>query len=246
MEQFQLRWQKTCKVQSYQVDLHQRMSVPALCNFFQELAWEHAEHLNFGFNHLKSIGKFWVLSRLQMKIYKYPLWGDEILFSTWPRGMDGLLALREFLVLSANGEKLAAATTSWLVLDEEKHRPQRIDPIEFARFSQLTDSVLDISAEKIAKPEQATKVESFKVKFSDIDVNRHVNNVRFMQWAIDAIPFNELMSKRVGEFSINFIAEARLEDSITIWLNCGENSYNVVLVNESKEKEMCRISMIMK
>jgi medium-chain acyl-[acyl-carrier-protein] hydrolase len=247
MEQFQLRWQKTFKIQSYQVDVHRRMNIPSFCNFFQEIAYEHAEHLNFGYHYLKSIGKFWVLSRLLMEVYSYPMWGDEIIITTWPRGMEGMLALRDFSILSAQGEKLAGATTSWLVLDEEKHRPQRIDPVEFSKFLILTDSALNITAPKVAKPEQSTNMETFRVKFSDIDVNQHVNNVRFVQWAIDSIPDHELLTKRVSSCAINFLGEAALGDLLTLWKDEAPNDhYYVTLMNNTKEKELSRIHIALK
>ncbi|HEY4789292.1 MAG TPA: acyl-ACP thioesterase domain-containing protein [Bacteroidales bacterium] len=247
MEQFQSRWQKKFVIRSYHADVNQKATIPALCDYFQEVAWEHAEHLDFGFEHLKTVGKFWVLSRLQMEVYNYPVWGDEITVTTWPRGLDGMFALREFLVISASGSKLAAATTSWLVLDAEKHRPQRISPEDFSKFMILTDSALGITAEKIAKPESPIAEESFKAKFSDIDVNRHVNNVKYIEWAIDSFPNDILMSREIGSFSVNFTGEASLGDAITLWKQTNANNeFQVILTDDTKEKELCRIKAVIK
>jgi acyl-ACP thioesterase len=186
------QWEKLYKVKSYEVDVNARLTTFAVCNYFQEVAWEHAQSMNFGFEFLRSINKFWVLSRLQIKCYTYPRWTDEIKVITWPKGIDGMFALRDYLVLSASGEKHMAATTAWLILDSEKHRPQRINSSEHPLYTcDQTDAYIHAPA-KLISLNHHDHTMYLEVKYSDLDVNKHVNNVKYIQWAFDALS-NELM-----------------------------------------------------
>jgi acyl-ACP thioesterase len=244
MSEVLIKWQKTFKINSYHVDTFQRLTLPSLCLFFQEIAYEHAEHLNFGYNYLKSLKKFWVLSRLHVEVYRYPVWGDEVTVTTWPRGMDGMFALREFLVNLADGTQIAAATSSWLVLDEEKHFPQRIDPDDFVEFSKTKETALNLVAEKLPKVDDAFKVETFKVKYSDVDVNRHVNNGRYVQWAIDSLPLDNLLNRTISSLLVNFMGEASFEDIIALWkTDHSDSGYHVFIHNDSRTKELCRVRL---
>lgn len=242
MSELSVKWQKQFKISSYNVDNFQRLTLPALCLFFQEIAYEHAEHLNFGYNYLQSVKKFWVLSRLHVQVSQYPVWGDEIVITTWPRGMDGMFALREFLINKADGTPLAAATSSWLVLDEERHFPQRIDPADFVEFSKTKESALDMVAEKLPKIEKLTQAESFTVKFSDVDLNHHVNNGRYVQWALDSLPLEVLLNRKVSSFAVNFLGEASFQDKISIWNATDDGTtFHISIVNETRNKELVKV-----
>ena len=244
MSELSAKWQKQFKISSYNVDNFQRLTLPSLCLFFQEIAYEHAEHLNFGYNYLKSVKKFWVLSRLHVTITQYPVWGDEIVITTWPRGMDGMFALREFLICKTDGTPLAAATSSWLVLDEDRHFPQRIDPADFVEFSKTKESALDMVAEKLSKIEELTQAESFTVKYSDVDLNHHVNNGRYVQWALDSLPLEQLLNRKIKTLVVNFLGEASFQDTISLW-NAAEGGsvFHISLVNETRNKELVKVKV---
>ena len=244
MADYQTKWQKSFKISSYHVDLNRQLTIPSLCHYFQEIAYEHAEHLNFGYNYLKSVKKFWILSRLQFEIYQLPVWGDEIVVTTWPRGMDGMFALREFVATQLDGTKLAGATSSWLILDEERHFPQRINPEDFVEFSKTTESALNLIADKLPKVENITKSETFSVKFSDVDVNKHVNNSMYIQWAINSLPIELLISGKISSLLVNFLGEASFGDNISLWKS-GDlgGQFFVSIQNESKGKELCKVQI---
>ena len=52
--------------------------------------------------------------------------------------------------------------------------------------------------------------------FSDIDVNQHVNNVKYVQWALDNLPDGFQEQHVLKELSINFVTQAMLGDAYTV------------------------------
>ena len=52
--------------------------------------------------------------------------------------------------------------------------------------------------------------------FSDLDIIGHVNNVKYLEWCIDAALTSSTQNCEIREFEINFLKEALLGDEIEI------------------------------
>ncbi|MCX6582778.1 MAG: thioesterase [Candidatus Aminicenantes bacterium] len=209
-------WEDEYLVSSYEVDARGSMPLPSLGKFMQETAYNHANHLDFGYDQLKEQGLFWVLSRLLISIDKYPRWGDKIRVRTWPSGVEGLLAYREFKVLDAQGNPIAAASSAWLMLDSEKHRPQRPELLKDRNGLFPTECALDRRPAKILSLTEPKEGMFFPVRYSDLDLYDHVNNAKYMQWILDSYPEELLRRNETTIFEINFLAEAKMGDDVAI------------------------------
>jgi len=243
------RLSKKFNIQSFEVDVNARLTIPSVCNFFQEVAWEHADALTFGYNFLKSINKFWVLSRLHIKIHEYALWTEQIEITTWPKGIEGMFALRDFIITSMKepGKKLISGTSSWLILDMEKHRPQKIESDDHPKYDWKAEDAFIYQAEKLTAFEDLIIADSFKAKYSDTDVNKHVNNVKYIQWAIDNLSDKLYFGTYlIDEIVVNFLSEAAINDEISILTNSGENLSFISIFNKTRNKETCRMKILLR
>jgi medium-chain acyl-[acyl-carrier-protein] hydrolase len=246
MENIVEKLKQSIRVRSYDVDLFGNLTLPSVCNYFQEIAWEHAQKMDIGYELLKSINKFWVLSRLQVKFYQYPKWTNEITLITWPKGIDGMFALRDFLIFSNTGEKLIAATSSWLILDTEKHRPQKIDSDDHPKYIVDESDAYIHLAEKIPVIQNLEKKNPFQVVYTDIDVNKHVNNVKYIEWAINSQSNKLKDGVLIDEMMVNFVGEASLDDTLSVSYKNENQHSDIVICNATKEKDSCRLKFIYK
>jgi acyl-CoA thioesterase FadM len=94
---------------------------------------------------LRAKHKAWILSLLHLTIDRLPRWEEEIVVETWPSGLDGLRATREF-VLSVEGAAAARATSAWLVFDTERRQPARL-PADHLDAHACTEMRLQFRAE---------------------------------------------------------------------------------------------------
>jgi len=237
-------WVDKYLVHSYEVDQKSRLSFISAINYFQESAWRNAESLGLGFNDLAAKNRFWILSRLYVEMYRYPLWGETVQLETWPKGMESLFALRDFRIKSADGnELLGVGATAWLIIDGTTHRLQRIEQV-CENMPCYPQNAVDYKLGKIALPEKMTSQICIAAGYTDVDVNNHVNNVSYINWAVNYLPAeNDLLTIRSAE--INFLSEARLRSPVEI-LYGGENKNNWIcsLRNPDSSKEYCRIRLI--
>ncbi len=199
-------WHETFRVRSYEVGPGDRLFLRHLCNYLQEAAANHASIMGFSIRELDSLQFTWVLLRLQVEIFRYPSWQEEVHIETWPAGVEGRFAYRDFLLSDGQGNLLARATSSWLMIHLESRRPVPI-PEEVIRLHiPERPRALTTPFPRIRPPKEPPQKEQiFPVMFSDIDLNQHVNNTRYLDWALELTPTMRYPSRLYAEFR----AEAR-------------------------------------
>jgi len=236
-------WKETYQIRSYEVDCHHRLSVLSIFHFMQEAASRHAEALGVSIQQLLSENYTWLLSRLKIKIASFPSWKDPIRVSTWPSGAQRLFALRDFELKNNDDQAIAAAVSAWLVLDVQKRRPVRIGPF-IERLRPLEgEHILPDTLDKLPGLESHTHEKKIVVRYRDLDINQHVNNVSFVEWLVESIPIRVLNTSVLAELEINFMAEAFYEDHILAAchpLDSQNTSFHHSLIRQQDGQELAR------
>jgi len=210
-------YSKEFSISSYDLNPSGQARLTTMANFFQELAYHHASQLGFGYKDMKARQTTWVLSRMRIRMESYPEWDDRIVMETWPSGVDRLFALRDFRIRNPEGIVMGMASTAWLILDLETHRLIRPrEALEHFKLIVHPEQVFREPLDKIELPGESKPLQLHKVLFSDLDILGHVNNVKYMEWCIDAVTLNSDQGKDILEFEINFSQEALLGDEIEI------------------------------
>lgn len=207
----------TYRVRSYETGVRNRLSLPSVCNYLQEAAGEHAEKLGFGILELQQRGISWMLARLHLKLARDVPWGADVKVVTWPSGLKGrLVALRDFRLFAADGDPILEGVSEWLTVDLAAQRivkPSedfaRVVPPDIARVALATaDGHGKFAA--LAKVDQAARI---LVRRADHDFNDHVNNVHYVEWALEALPV-PFRSRSVRELDIVFRQAAHAGDEL--------------------------------
>ncbi|MEA3462034.1 MAG: thioesterase [Bacteroidota bacterium] len=204
-------------ISSYDLNPKGQARLTTMANFFQEVAYHHASELGLGYDDMKSRKTTWVLSRMRIHMKRYPVWNEQIKLETWPSGAERLFALRDFRVLDSKGKLIGMASTAWLILDIDTHR--LIRPKEMMeQFKLIVQDVqmFEKPLDKIVLPGEGRLLMKHQVVFSDLDIVGHVNNVRYMEWCIDAATSADNAEEEIRELEINFNHEALFGDRIAI------------------------------
>lgn len=229
-------------IHSYEAGLDTKAKFSGLCHFLQESAWNHAESIGMGFQTLLDDNKLWVLSRLYFELDEYPHWGDTIKVQTWPKGTDGLFALRDFFVLDQSDKIIGKATSAWLVLDTEQRRPQRLDHFYEDRKFLTQRHAVNKSLKKISFSGNNEPAPFHQVRYSDLDVNRHVNNVKYIEWLCDLCSDRLFAGSEIHDLEINFLSECKAGDKILATKNEQPelSQISAMLVRENDKKDICK------
>jgi medium-chain acyl-[acyl-carrier-protein] hydrolase len=217
-------------------------TIRSLATYLQHAAFLHADSLDFGVDSLGKNGHTWVLTRLYIRVDRPPRYGDRVTIETWPTGVDRLFALRDFRLCAADGKTLAVAASSWCIISLEARRIVR-PPESLARFSSNPRAV-DRDLAKIDPIRTPTPIiKNLDVRYRDIDVNRHVNNVSFIEWMCEALPYDLQSDSFCHEIEINFLKEAFLGDTVLSFaapFTDSPLSYHHALRRKDEEEDSAR------
>lgn len=232
------------RVKTYDTYPNGKLSIPSLLDFLQEAAGLHAIKLKFGMHDLNARNETWVLSRMRVEIERWPERGDAIVVETWPKGMDRLFAVRDFLVFDEKGEILARSSSYWLLINKETKRPK---PFETYISENLISkrSAIDDKLGKLPNLKSVDYKDRRKSVYSELDENWHVNNVKYTEWMIDAIPYEILENSDLRSYEINYLSEVKINEPLEISLGWESEDKNVLLGNVKKEEKLsCQVKMV--
>ncbi len=203
-------------VRYYEVDAGGRLALEHLCNYMQQIAGQHAEKLGVGFGRLHEIGLTWVLARWQVSVDgQLPEAGQEVILETWPSSVERLQCRREFILRDAAGELLARGGSWWVVVNTTTFRLERVPALVMDVYAGPSEFALEDLALRLPQVKAGQNAMSAAVRWSDIDVNQHVNNANYLDWVLHSVPGvggKTCLSQGLRRFEINFKSEARLGD----------------------------------
>ena len=219
------RLEKEFTISSYELNPRGEARLTTIANYFQEVAYQHAGRLGLGYGDMKRNNSMWLLSRMRISMNTYPKWDDTIRVETWPSGMDRLFACRDFRVTDSGGGVLGRGTTNWLIADLQNHRPKRpgAELEEFFR-SIVGEAQYPDRLGKIHLPGKMSLLQTHRVLFSDLDIVGHANNVKYIEWCIDAATEARGETAGIADFEINFMHETRSGEEVEIHGGIMENN----------------------
>ena len=237
-------YQEQISIKSYQTNQYGKASIVSLFNILLEAAWAHAQVMDWGYDSLKSNNLFWVLSRIYFHVEKYPAWQDIVNLRTWSAGTDGMYAYREYIAEGKNGEILFRASTAWLILDMQTHKIFMLRDYKSTFPTRSEANACRIP--KRIKPDSHPEKLSFNpVLFSELDINKHFNSVKYVERVLDDFGIDFLNKYEPNELEVNYLKEGQEGDSIAVTrTQILENEYLNCLVRESDGADLCAMSIV--
>jgi len=209
----EILFRKQYPIHTYESDSGGRARLVSLLNYLQDAAGEHAAALGWSVTDLWKRKMTWVLSRYHVSVRRYPAWGERLEVVTWPSGRHGLFALRDFEVSDGGGNTVLVATSSWMIVDIERKQPLKIESILEADFLLEKRSLPDAFASLPVLAAVEREI-PFRVETGHLDLNKHVNNAVYVQWALEAVPEDILTRRRPVDLEVSYRAEAFYGDTV--------------------------------
>jgi len=211
-------YEEVYPVFSFLLDPLKRLSIPATFGILGDAAGRDAGRRGWGYDDLATRNQAWVLIRAKMLIHKQPVWGDKIVLRTWPKLMEGVVAYRDFQVLDARRNVLIAGTTAWTLMDLSSRKPIRLIGKEYDTGDLAKHHAIDSKPLRINWSADLLLKKEVTAEFGHLDMNNHVNNSRYIEWVINALPADILVTRQISEVEVNFISEVKLSDEIQIYV----------------------------
>ena len=205
------------RVDSRDVDLFNQARPSAVLGLMQEAATQAALDLKVdGPRILKKYGCLWMVTRNWVELEAPLRWDDRITVETWHRGGVGASVYRDFEFFR-DGEYVGQATSIWAMVQAEE---RKVFPIKRAEEFAGTDGgerIKSIRLRGARMPETFDGSAPRYLGYSDTDLNGHVNNVHYADYACDALHLERLgRGKYVRAFQIDYVSECRAGETLRI------------------------------
>ena len=164
------------------------LTLPGVLYYFQDCCTFESEQTGLGMEALKVQKRAWVLSAWQVIVKRYPKLGENIKVTTIPYGFRGFIGMRNFILETADGERLAWANSYWSFINTETGLPEKLTAADTDPYDLGEKMEMDYAPRKIALPKERKPQESFAVQKHHLDTNHHVNNCQYIRMAADFLP----------------------------------------------------------
>ncbi|ADU63859.1 MAG: acyl-ACP thioesterase [Pseudodesulfovibrio sp.] len=204
------------RIRSYEPRPDGLAPITAICNQLQDIASGHADALGFGYHDLETGGHFWLLARLHVMMDRLPAYGGAVRVQTWPSGNERLVANRDFLILdpaAAQETVMGRATSSWVTMNASTHRPESPSEVLSTRFIPDRERALTFPAKSITRLKDGEHETGLTARRADLDINGHVNNVRYAELCLEAVPQAWEAAHRCLGLDIQFRSESFAGDA---------------------------------
>lgn len=180
-----------------------------------EVATGHANHLEIGYDTLNPLGVGWVLSRLGVEMVRTPKINEHYNVTTWIESWNRLFSERCFKFTDKDGNLFGWGRTIWATIDFATRKA--------ADLSGLCNDIFTSHGMVCEMPRMRnhgvvapTYSEALTFRYSDIDFNRHVNSVRYIEHILNLWPLSHYDACRLDRFEIAYRHECFAGDEVTL------------------------------
>jgi len=189
----------------------------SLLGYLQEAATGAAEERHFSREELlRHYNVFWMLARFWYRLERPIYWDQKLMVRTWHRGNQGVTMYRDY-DLTVDGTCVGEAVSAWVLVDVDTRKLFRLSNVPILQNSSGGSLCKDKTLQKLRIPSNLPLAEARLLHYSDTDINGHVNNSRYADFACDAV---ELAQKWKGKFvsslQLGYLAECRAGEVLSI------------------------------
>ena len=195
-------------------DCHDRLKLSALLGYAQEVAGDHSALLGADRQALLERGVFWAIIRNRVQITRLPRAGEEIRLETWPMPTTRTAYPRSTIAYDAAGEELFRCIGLWVLMDASSRAMVLPGKSGVEVAGQLRGC--ELAAPGSLAPRQYENSGSRRVCYSDLDINLHMNNCRYLDWIADLLPSAFHEAHIPAEVTLCYLSEAREGDSLQL------------------------------
>jgi acyl-ACP thioesterase len=168
------------------VNMAGRLSPVSVFRYMEETSCSHTDTWELGMDTLAARGEGWVMHSWYLVMNRYPVRGSAVTVTSWPFGFHHFRAIREFLITDGCGE-IGRASSLWIYVNLRKNRPMRIPDDLQSHYTREGERSLDYNFSSLPQVGDASSQQSFTAGLFQIDTNRHVNNIHYIEWMLGGV-----------------------------------------------------------
>ena len=243
----------------FHCDFSGKLFMGHLGNHMLNAADFHSTDRGFGMRRLMGIQRSWVLSRLAIEVEQMPAQYTKFNVETWVESAMRYFTQRNFRVVGQtdDGQErvFGYGRSVWAMIDTESRQPTDIYSIDDGAIRQWIEKEKPCPIEKggrVKVGDGAELVRTIETYYNDVDINGHINSVKYVEHVLDLWPLDWYRDHQVRRFEIAYVAESHAGDRLSFYREqTAENDYSIRVTKHvpdpatgGEETEVCRSRVV--
>lgn len=210
------------------------ISNKAILEILENVACYHSDIVGYGPLDIKKTNTTWILLEWKIQVLKRPIYGEKLKTRTWARTFTKAFTYRDFEIYDSKGNKCVIGTSKWVLVDGITKKITRItSKFEDYYKPEMKHVFENEEVEKIILPDDFIEQKEYKVRRRDIDINKHVHNIYYLDIADEALPQNVYEKRPYDNLRITYKTGIKLGDTVICKYGEKENKQIVKIENET-------------
>lgn len=208
----------------------------------------HSSARGFGMKYLMTIKRSWVLSRLAIEMTdEMPLQYTRFNVETWVESAMRYFTSRNFRIVDDGGRVYGYGRSIWAMIDTETRQPTDILAIDNGAINQWIVKDKECPIDKggrVKMSEQAELTRTIDTYYNDVDINGHINSVKYIEHVLDLWPLEWYREHAVRRFEIAYVAEAHAGDTLSFYRESASDLEHSIRIVRTDGTECCRSKVV--
>lgn len=238
-------FEKEFELRYYDISQSGEASPTTMLALLEETAADHCHSIDYSLYDLEKLNIGWVLLSGFMEMDRYPVYKEKIIIRTWLSTYSLVKGIRENVIYDENRNVIGRAKGLWLFYDIKRRKPVQVFDTIIEHWSTCEEESVNHDIIKKIKPIDFTvEAMEFGVFRFDVDTNKHVNNLRYLQWLLESVPKEIIDNYYLHSIDGRFTGEAQLGETVLSFTQKEESVENslVHLIKTKNRDVTCALA----
>lgn len=205
----------------------------AILNILENIAAYHSDSIGIGVNTTNQTKITWVLLEWKLQVIKRPQYGNTLNVNTWARYTNKCYSYRDFEIFDEENNLCCIATSKWLLINIENRKITKVEDSLIKKYEpEEGKSVFNIlELDKLKEPNLFETELQYTTCRADIDVNKHMHNLRYLDLAYEVLPEDVYNGQAFDNIRITYKREIKLGDKINCKYSFINNEHVIGIYN---------------
>lgn len=226
-----MKWEEIFDVRYHDTNANEIVGISNIFKFIQETAMRQMRACKPSYQDLVNEGKALILSNIRVECLRpiYPY--EKITVKSWAGNNNrGFTTHRSYQIFNGD-ELICEGLSAWALVSTTDKKLLRINEVDFSNYEGEEPLTLEGPLRvRIPNEVKLTLVGEYTVRYTDTDLNGHMNNTYYPDMLFNCLP--KCHSKIVKSLAISYANEALVGDNLKIYMAFTDGKYYMRSVHE--------------
>ncbi len=204
----------------------------------EDIACVHSDMAGYGINQISKTRLSWILLHWKVHVFKRVSYNSTVTIRTWGRNSSKCVTYRDFDMYDEDGNLICIASSKWTLVNIDTGKITRITPeiIEAYDFEDDKNVFGEVDIPKLKEPDIGNNPDyTFIVQRRDIDVNNHMNNLFYIDYAIETLPKEVYENLTFNKIEVMYKNGSKLGTTVNCFYSEEDGKHFVVMKGSENE-----------